>query len=72
MATQISAASPAPNFHSEKSYIKKIFVYYLAICINLPSKIEKFESEVVGVGVLGTGVSYQGSQIIGKLWGNCS
>ena len=24
MATQISAASPAPNFHSEKSYVKKI------------------------------------------------
>ena len=53
IATQISAASPSPNFHSEKSYVKKkISVYFLK---------KKFELEVVRVGILGTGYYFQGS-----------
>ena len=43
---QISAASP-PNFHSGKNFVKKISVYFLAICANFPCKTEKFESEFV-------------------------
>ena len=27
MVTQISAAPPSPNFHSEKSYVKKTTVF---------------------------------------------
>ena len=55
MVTQISAASPSPDFHSGKSYIKKNkkiikkIIYFLAICVNIPYKIEKFELEVVGM-----------------------
>ena len=52
MATQISAASPSPNFHSEKSCVKKISVYCLK---------KKFGLEVVRVGILGTGYYFQGS-----------
>ena len=44
---QISAASLSLNFYSGKSY-------FLAICANFPCKIEEFELEVVGVGILGT------------------
>ena len=58
MVTQISAALPSD---SEKSYVKKISVYFLAICANFPCKIESFESEVVGVGILETGFCFQGS-----------
>ena len=29
--------------------LKKISVYFLAICVNIPYKIEKFELEVVGM-----------------------
>ena len=54
MVTQISAALPSPSFHSGKSYVKKISAYFLAICANFPCTIEKFELEVVGVGILGT------------------
>ena len=55
MVTQISAALPFPNFHSGKSYVKKNnSVWFLAICVNYSCKIEKFEVEVVGIGVLGT------------------
>ena len=61
MVMQISAASPSPNFHSGKSYVKKISVYFLAICVNFSSKIEKFELEVIGMGILGTGLCFQGS-----------
>ena len=64
MITQISAASPAPKFHSGKSYVKKISVHFLAICVNVPCKIEKFELEVVGVSILETRFCYQGSQDI--------
>ena len=53
MVTQISAALPSPNFHSGKSYVKNISVYFLPICINFPCKIEKFKLEVVHVGILG-------------------
>ena len=42
MVTQISAASPSPNFHLGKSYVQKITVHFLAICVNFPCKIEKF------------------------------
>ena len=47
----ISAASPSPNFHSWKGYVKNItmFMYFLAICAKFLCKIEKFELEVVGV-----------------------
>ena len=59
---QISAASLSQNFHSGRSYVKKNnSVYFLAICANFPCKIEKFEVEVVGVGILGTGFCFQGS-----------
>ena len=36
---QISAASPSPNFHSGRSYIKKYSVYFLSVCVNIPCKI---------------------------------
>ena len=62
MVTQISAALPSPNFHSGKSYIKNISVYFLPICINFPCKIEKFELEVVRVGILEARFCFQGSQ----------
>ena len=62
MVTQISAASPSPNFHWGKSYVKKISVYFLAICANFPCKTEKFELENIGAGILGTGFCFQGSQ----------
>ena len=39
----------------------KISVYVLAICVNFPCKIVKFELEVVGMGSLGTGFCFQGS-----------
>ena len=58
---QISAASPSANFDSRKRSVKNISVYFLAICANFPCKIEKFELEVVGVGILGTGLCFQGS-----------
>ena len=45
MVTHMSAASPSPLFHSEKSYVKKISVYFLVICANFPCKIQKFELE---------------------------
>ena len=62
MATQISAASPSPNFYSGKNYVKKNnSVYFSAICVNFPCKIKKFELEVVDVGILGTGFCFQGS-----------
>ena len=61
MVKQISAASPYPNFHSRKSYFKKITVYFLAIRANFPCKIEKFELENLGVGILGTEFCFQGS-----------
>ena len=35
------------------------FVYFLAICVNFPCKIEKFELEVRGVGILGTRFWFQ-------------
>ena len=41
--------------------LKNTSVYFLAICANFPSKIEKFESEVVGVNILWTGFCFQGS-----------
>ena len=59
MVKQISAASSYPNFHSRRSYVKKITAYFLAICANFPCKIEKFELENVGVSILGT--EFQGS-----------
>ena len=47
MVMQISAVSPSPNFHSGKSYVKKIILFYfLAIFVNFSFKIEKFELEV--------------------------
>ena len=46
---QMSAASPSPSFHLGKSYVQKITVYFLAICVNIPFKIEKFELEVADV-----------------------
>ena len=39
MVKQISAASPYPNFHSRRRYVKKITVYLLAIRANFPCKI---------------------------------
>ena len=57
----VSAALPSPDHHSAKSYVKKISVYFLAICADFPCKTEKFELEVAGVGILGTGFCVQGS-----------
>ena len=59
MVTQISVALPSPNFHSGKSYGKKIIVYFLAICADFSCKIEKFELEVAVEGILGTGFCFQ-------------
>ena len=64
MVTQRSAASSFPNFHSGKSLnitAKNDSAYFSAICVNFPSKIWKFELEVVGVGILGTEFCFQGS-----------
>ena len=53
---QKSAASPSPNFHSEKNYVKKNgSVHFLAICSNFTFKIKKFALEVVELGILGAG-----------------
>ena len=41
--------------------LKKISVYFLTICADFPWKIGKFELEVVDVGILGSGVCFQGS-----------
>ena len=41
--------------------LKNNRVYFLAICVNFPCKIVKFELEVVGVGIFGTGFCFQGS-----------
>ena len=62
MVMQISAALPSPNFHSGNSYVKeKVSVYFLAICAKFPCQIEKSELEVVSVGILGAGFSFQGN-----------
>ena len=62
MVMQIADASPSLNFHSGRSYVKKSnTVYLLAICVNFPCKIEKFELEVLGIGILGTGFCFQGN-----------
>ena len=59
MVTQLSAASPSPNFYQGKKLCSKInSVYFLAICANFPRKTEKFELEVVGVGILATGFCF--------------
>ena len=34
--------------------LKNNSVYFLAICVNFPCKIEKFELEVLSMGILGT------------------
>ena len=52
---KISAALLSPNFHSGKSYVKKINVYFLAIYASFPCKIKKFKLDGVGVSILGTG-----------------
>ena len=56
-----NAASPSPSFHSGKSHVKKISVYFLAICASFPCKTEKFALEIIGMDILGTGVCFQGS-----------
>ena len=44
MVTQLSAASPSPNFYQGKKLCSKInSVYFLAICANFPRKTEKFD-----------------------------
>ena len=60
MVMQFSAASPSTNFHSG-SYVKKNKCLLFSDLHQLPCKIEKFELEVVGVGILGTGFCFQGS-----------
>ena len=55
---QMSAASPSPSFHLGKSYFQKMTVYFLAICVNIPFKIEKFELEVADVCRLGRGICF--------------
>ena len=42
----------------EKLSCKNNSVYFLAMCANLPCKIEQFELEAVGVGILGTGFCF--------------
>ena len=42
-----------------RGMLKNNSVNFLAICANFPSKIEKFELEVVRVGILGTGFCFQ-------------
>ena len=55
---QISAVSSSPNFLSGNSYVKKNKRLFFN---NFPWKIGKFELEVVDVGILGSGVCFQGS-----------
>ena len=58
MVTQISASWLSQNFHSGKSYVKKIFF------VNLQCKTEEFELEVVGgyfrdrISLLGQPLTY--------------
>ena len=49
--------------------LKKITAYFLAICANFLWKIEKFNLEGVGVGILGTGFCSRQplAYLIGKL-----
>ena len=47
--------------------LKNNSVYFLAICGNFPCKIQKFELEVVGICMLGTGL--QGGQPLTYLTG---
>ena len=58
----MSAAWPSPKFHLREIYVKKISVYFLAICANFPCRIKKLELKVGNVGILGTGFCSQGSQ----------
>ena len=58
MVMLISGASSSPNFHSGNNCIKKWQFLFLVICANFPGKIEKFELEVVGVGILGKGFGF--------------
>ena len=53
MAMLISGSSPSLIFHSGKSYVSKCL--FLLICANFPCKTEKFELEIVGLGILVTG-----------------
>ena len=48
------ALSPSSYLHIGNSYVKKISVYFLGICIN-------FLYKIVGMGILGTGFCFQGS-----------
>ena len=41
--------------------LEKINVYFLLIYANFQCKIEKFELEIVVVGILGTGFCFQDS-----------
>ena len=49
--------------------LKNNSVYFLAICGNFSSKIQKFELEVVGICMLGTGFCFQGGQPLTYLTG---
>ena len=54
MVIQMSAASPSQYFHSGKTYVKKMSVYFLAICAKLLCKTDKFKLEVVNCGYFRT------------------
>ena len=41
--------------------LKNKSIYFSAICVNFPCEIEKFESEVVVLDILGTGFCFQGN-----------
>ena len=46
---QISVASPSSKFNSQKSFVKKLSVYFLAICANFPklrNLNQKFQVQV--------------------------
>ena len=61
MVTQIFAGSASEIFIQGRVMFKKKTVYFLAVCVNLPCKIEKVELEGVGMDILWTGFCFQGS-----------
>ena len=72
MVTKIPAASPSPNFHSGKIYVKKITSFTFQKFVSTSHVKLRSLNRILSVGILGTGICFQGSKMMGKFWGNCS
>ena len=63
---QISVASPSSNFNSQKNFVKKLSVYFLAICANFPKlrslnqkfQVQAFQGQDFAFGAV-TDLSYR-------------